>query len=160
MFVLNPDGTSTYHVQGYSTVTFPPQTTPPAEAATIHRCPTFYVESRGWSQEVDTIHIELCDDPARRFKAVGKRTPLCPDNYKLEVYGSTPDEAVENFRKHLLSCKWGDYFSGIMKRIDNMQATINNLQGEIDTRNDAENATETRQPLSSGPAAPSSPTGP
>ena len=100
---------------------------PVTDTVIVHTCPTFYVQHRGWGQEVNTLHLELCDDPAMRYKATGKRTPLDPDWHLLTAHGSTPQEAVENFRRALETMPWQDYFSGIMRRIDNLTLDNENL---------------------------------
>lgn len=98
---------------------------PPKESATIHQAPTFYVEHRGWSQEVNTTHYEMESDPAKRFHATGKRTPLDLDSApKLVTHGRTPYEAVESFREALLQAPWHEHYSAVMRRIEALEAQV------------------------------------
>lgn len=98
-------------------------------SANVIPCATHYVEYRGYSQEVDTVHYEHVTDPNRRFSARFKHTPL--DAQFAEVWGHSPSDVIARVKETIESAAWDVHYRGIMDRIDGMQATIDKLTAQL-----------------------------
>lgn len=94
--------------------------------ATIHAASTYFVEYRGWSQEVDVIHYETAE-PGQRFEARGKATPLDMSK-KLSAFAATPSDAIYAFKRALESDDWQKHYRGIMDRIEEYEREIERLK--------------------------------
>lgn len=115
--------------------------------ARIIDCPTYYVEYRGWSQEVNTLMHELVSDhdEAKRFSATFRHTPLDAESDAVTVYGHSPSDVLNKVKQAIESAKWDVHYRGIMSRIDGMRKDIDRLSA----------VTEPQPPDVSPSAAPS-----
>lgn len=99
--------------------------------ARLIECPTMYVEYRGWSQEVDTLHVETVadNDENKRFSASFKHTPL--DTKPTTVYGHSPSDVLGKVRAEIESAKWDVHYRQAIDRIDALTKQVEKLTAQL-----------------------------
>lgn len=95
---------------------------PDAHRATarVIECPTFYVEYRGWSQEVNTLHLETVNGDEDRFSAEFRHTPL--DQKPSTVKGHSPADVIAKVREAIESARWDVHYRQIIDRLNAAEA--------------------------------------
>lgn len=91
--------------------------------ARVIECPTYYVEYRGWSQEVNTLHVETLaegDDESKRFSADFKHTPL--DTKYSTVHGHSPSDVLAKVKHAIESAPWQEHYRQIIDRLNKAEA--------------------------------------
>ena len=100
--------------------------------ARVIECPTIYVEYRGFSQEVDTLHHETVADnnEDKRFSASFMHTPL--DTKRSTVYGHSPSDVIAKVKAELDGAKWDVHYRQAIDRITKAEKERGEMQLKID----------------------------
>lgn len=93
---------------------------------TCHIVPTFFIEYRGWSQEINTFHTEFIQPGEKRFRAAGRHTPYDKQG-TLVAYGDTAFEAVEELRCKLETSDYSEHYKSINDELLRLQGEVERL---------------------------------
>ena len=99
---------------------------PLASPVSVHRVPVYFLEYRGWSQEVHIFHVEQPECDSKRFRAVGKHTAFDKDA-SLTTYGSTADEAIEQMRYLIEMAPFMEHYKSINDQLYGLRSEVERL---------------------------------
>lgn len=91
----------------------------------VHQVPTFFVEYRGWSQEVNIHHCEYTE-PGKRFEARGRHTPFDKVG-SLSTFGNCADEAICKFEFTIASAPYDVHYKSINDELLYLRSEVERL---------------------------------
>jgi hypothetical protein len=95
-------------------------------SAIIHQSPVFFIEYRGWGQEVHVYHAEQPGEDEFRFRAVGRHTAFDKEG-TITYYGETPQDAVDGVRRELEDAHWQTHYKSINDELLYLRSEIERL---------------------------------